>query len=121
MLCPSPRAQYKHVEIRFLKYSLLLYQHKDNSRAAKGRQIEKIFSTRLFLCYKIKRKLARATSLRDFPSLYQATLHSLLVLSPSTNNKKYTAIQASLMLCILVVLLFSLSHLNRYIIVLFPI
>ena len=36
--------------------------------------------------------------------------HSLLVLSPSTANKKYTAIQASLMLCILVVLLFSLSH-----------
>ena len=41
-------------------------------------------------------------------------IRSLLVLSPSTDNKKCTAIQASLMLCIFIVRLFSLSHLNRY-------
>ena len=41
-------------------------------------------------------------------------IRSRLVLSPSTDNKKCTAIQASLMLCIFIVLLFSLSHLNRY-------
>ena len=48
--------------------------------------------------------------------IYKLLRASIIILQDKDKygQQKCTAIQASLMLCIFIVLLFSLSHLNRY-------